>query len=49
MARKSALELDVKDISTDACIENIIACLDNIYLEDKMLTAYEIYKNFWEV
>ena len=45
-ACKSALELDVKDTSTDAGVENIIACLDNIYLEDKIKTTYEIYKFF---
>ena len=45
-ARKSVLEFHVKDIITDAGVENITACLEKLCLEDKIQTAYEIYEKF---
>ena len=39
-ACKSALELDVKDINCDSSIQNIINCLNKLYLKDKIQTAF---------
>ena len=36
----------MEGIITDVGIENITACLDKSYLEDKIQTAYEIYEKF---
>ena len=45
-ACKSVLELDVKNINTDATVDNIIACLDKLYFKNKTQTAYETYEKF---
>lgn len=42
-ARKSVFEFDVKDISRDARVDNIIACLNKLYLNDKTNSAWDLY------
>ena len=45
-ARETVLELDVKEINCDSGVENIIKCLDKLYLKDKTQTAFETYEKF---
>ena len=45
-ARETVLELDVKEINCDSGAENIIKCLDKLYLKDKTQTAFETYEKF---
>ena len=42
-ARKSVFEFDVKDISRDARVGNIIACLNKLYLNNKTNSAWDLY------
>ena len=45
-ARKSILELDVKDINCNSGVKNITNCLNKLHLKDKRQTAFKTYEQF---
>ena len=45
-ARETVLELNIKEINCADGVNNIINCLNKLYIKDKTQTAFEMYKKF---